>query len=253
MQKNYMLVYTTKLQPEAIFSEVAEKLSLAFKISQDAAEKILASTKPKPIKKGLPYEMAEKYKTQFNDIGLLMEIVEEASASEPLPSAEKIEENNMLKEETSPYTPPKSDLKQGVESKPGMIGLFVRFIVFYVLFGVVISFVVSVIGRTNSSIGSTLIIIFSTSGAITHFAKKHKRNLTQNERIKATIGFSIINVLIQMGLTVLLLSMLAKPVSLTVLLVILGVTIVVHTAGIYFTIWCTLRGLVKKGEIPAKA
>ncbi len=269
MKSLYKVVYTGKLQKEANPSIVIQKFSLLFKIPNSKAQQFLSSSNPKAIKKDLSHEIALKYKNKLEKIGLQIEICE-ARIEKKKHSATCSENNTLyIKEKTKqkssnpPHNKPeirdnKSNLAQSpseqIDAKTpsqqmSLLGLFLRFSIVYLLLNIAISIVLNLLAIKSNS-GAVVATLFgATMYACLVFGKKNNRFFTKKEKTSAVLGFAFINILMQLLFTLLLLTALSKPLSSTILLFTLGITIIVHTPIIYFFIGRTKKTLIRQGII----
>lgn len=149
------------------------------------------------------------------------------------------------------YTTPKSTIQNPVSDKMGYLGLLVRFALAYILCAIIAGVIINFTGLKQNSAFQIVILYIATIYPCTAFAKKNQRYLTKKERIKATLGFSAVNIAFQFMATLLVFAGLSKTLNLNAALVILIIPVVIHTPFIYFIIWSNMRRMVKRGEIPA--
>jgi len=71
--KQYKIVYKGELQPEAVLSDVIQKVSLLYRIPRDKAEKFVCTKEPKIIKKNISLELSVKYQNKLMQTGLVVE------------------------------------------------------------------------------------------------------------------------------------------------------------------------------------
>lgn len=157
---------------------------------------------------------------------------------------------NKIKDDTQAIDSiPKSNIQKKTQDQMGFAGLLGRFTLFYLLNTVALNIVINAIGiRGTDGIGIVVIIV-SVMLACNAFAKKNKRYFSQKERVKATLGFSIINIIFQCFFTLLLFIQLSQPISAKAIIIVLAITVLVHTPCIYFCIWSNKKRMIKRGEI----
>lgn len=153
------------------------------------------------------------------------------------------------KETASPYAPPESDLGKK-SNEMGLMGLFVRFFLVYIIGTIALGVVLTLIKIEANDAITIGVILAATMYSCKAFAKKNQRFLTKKETIRAIIGFSLINLIIKMLGTLLVLASVSTPVGLPVIIITLLWPIFLHTPLIWFSIWTTKKSMLKRGEIP---
>lgn len=162
-----------------------------------------------------------------------------------------MEKNTPEENIDSLYSAPESDIQNVQADRMGYFGMLVRFTLVYLLSAIVVGIIVNVTGLKQSSVFQIVILYLAILFASTSFAKKNQRSLTKRERVKATVGFSVVNISFQLLATLLVLTGLSTTINLKVVLLILIIPLVIHAPFIYFCLWSNMRRMTKRGEIPA--
>ena len=263
MREQYKLIFTGQLQPNVDKTYVVDNLSTLLKIPKEKADIFISQDKERVIKRNLSQEVALKYKKKLSDAGLQIKIsveslttitssqVQENVDKEQIPqkAVSKVSESANIEE--SIRKTPNSNVTQTVPDKMGLIGLFGRFTMYYLLSMIVLSIILNLINYKGSSGSAFVIIVLSVIFSCTSFAKKNRRYLTKKERVKATLGFSSINILFQFLFTSIALIGLSKPITLNIILIIVAIPFLIHTPLIYFIIGTNRKRMLKRGEITA--
>lgn len=78
-----------------------------------------------------------------------------------------------------------------------LIGFFIRFAIIYVVMFFVVGVIVSLLGLKPTSAGSTAALMGSVIWACYWFARSNKRYFTSQEKIKAILGMTLVDMGLQ--------------------------------------------------------
>jgi hypothetical protein len=137
-----------------------------------------------------------------------------------------------------------SEIEKPIE-EVGVLGICIKFAVYYLLLSVAIGVVVGLIGLQSRHGSSSGALLGATLICCNRFWTVNGRYFTKNEKRKVLIGLSLANLAIQLGFTLLLLKVIAIPFSAKLITVIVIVAGVIQPVGIYFIIRMTGTRLMK--------
>ena len=130
-----------------------------------------------------------------------------------------------------------------------LLGVFLRFTGFHILLTILAGVALSVLGlKTNSGVAMG-VLFGATMLSCNSFGKKNGRYFTNQEKIKVTAGFAIINFSIQFLLTVSFLKLASIEITQAILLLTIFEAGLLHSIVLYFFVGLSKKRLIREGFV----